>query len=78
MSVTVNYLGILAERAGTGVESYELEGSVDSLLETIRKKHPGMGKLTCVPAINGVVDHGKNTRLKNGDRITLIPPFPGG
>jgi molybdopterin converting factor small subunit len=77
MSVTVEYLGILAEVTGKSGESIEITGERDTVLEYLREKHPAIGGLSFVLAHNGKVVHG-DASINDGDRISLIPPAPGG
>jgi len=77
MSVFVNYMGILAEKAGNHGETIEKEGSKSSVIKHITEKHPEFNELSFVVAHNGMIVHGE-AEFKNGDQITLIPPPPGG
>jgi molybdopterin converting factor small subunit len=77
MSITVHYLGILAEATGKSAEDIETSGTKNEVLGSILKKYPGLSELSFVMACNGVVTHG-DADIHQGNRITLIPPAPGG
>jgi len=77
MSINVDYMGILAETAGKPGEIIETNGDKNQILETIFEKYPSFRELSFVVSHNGVLSHGK-AEIKKGDRITLIPPAPGG
>jgi len=77
MSITVNYMGILAEKAGTSKETFNLEGSKIKVVENILDRHPDLRILSFIVSHNGVIQHGE-TNVLSGDELTLIPPPPGG
>jgi molybdopterin converting factor small subunit len=77
MSITVNYLGLLADTAGKDSESFEKSGSKKELLESVYTNHPEFRSLSFVFSLNGAITHGE-TQINKGDEITLIPPAPGG
>ncbi|MFC2080654.1 MoaD/ThiS family protein [Bacteroidota bacterium] len=77
MSITVNYMGIIAGKAKIYSESIENTGSKSSILKSIMKTYPELAGLSFSVSINGVIVHG-DMEIKDGDQITLIPPAPGG
>ena len=77
--VTVKYFGFLGGRRGTHTETYETEAeTARQLLHEIQAS--GTFQLTTnivKAAINDeFVDW--DAPIKDGDRITLLPPFSGG
>ncbi len=77
MSITVNYLGILAGKAGLGKELIDHTGLRSGVLQKILKKHTAFSAISFVVAINGCIVH-EEKEIRDGDQITLIPPAPGG
>jgi molybdopterin converting factor small subunit len=77
MSIEVQYFGLLAETAGKATENIELSGSKSKVLDSVLERHPGLEKLNFVVSLNGTVSH-HEAEIHDGDRITLIPPAPGG
>ena len=77
MAITVFYTGILAEKAGKSEETFTKSGLKSSVLESVLEKHPEFRGLSFVVSHNGVITHGES-RMADGDRLTLIPPSPGG
>ena len=77
MAFTVIYTGILADKAGKSEEQFLKTGLKSSVLESVLEKHPEFRELSFVVSHNGVITHGES-RIANGDRLTLIPPAPGG
>ena len=77
MSVTVNYLGILAEITGKSSELLETAGSKTTIMDEIMERYPGLKTYSFVISHNGVISH-TEILIKKGDQITLIPPAPGG
>lgn len=77
MSIEVQYFGLLAETAGKASENIELSGSKSKVLDSVLEMHPGLEKLNFVVSLNGTVSH-QEEEVQDGDRITLIPPAPGG
>ena len=77
MSIEVQYLGLLAETAGKASENIELSRSKSKVLDSVLEMHPGLEKLNFVVSLNGTVSH-QEEKVQDGDRITLIPPAPGG
>ena len=76
MSLEIMYHGILAEAAGCQKEKVDHVATVRLLRKSLIKDHPGLKKLSFIFAINDKI--GQNTGLNPGDRVTLIPPMPGG
>ena len=77
MYITLQYLGILAEKTGTATERVELSGTKTEIIKAILKKYPALEKLSFITAVNGKVMHG-NADIQEGDQVALIPPAPGG
>ena len=77
MAITVYYLGILADTTGRSVEEIKKTEAKSGVLEYILEKYPEFRKLSFVVSHNGSITH-EDPEIKEGDRITLIPPAPGG
>jgi molybdopterin converting factor small subunit len=77
MSVKVEFMGILAERAGRSADLFDSQGTKNDLLQALLEKYPVFRGINFVISVNGVIRHGKTT-IGDGDCITLIPPAPGG
>jgi molybdopterin converting factor small subunit len=77
MTITFQYLGILAETIGTDSETLDLKGSLKTMIDEISKKHPAIGESSFVISLNGVITH-EDAAVKEGDLVSLIPPVPGG
>ena len=77
MSITVQYMGILAEKAGKPGETLETDGIKSSVMNYIIEKYPAFSDISFVVSHNGVITHGE-AEIKKGDQVTLIPPAPGG
>jgi molybdopterin converting factor small subunit len=77
MTITFQYLGILSEAIGKGSETLDLEGSLNEMIEEIRRRYPAAGKKSFVISLNGVITH-EDKAVKEGDLVSLIPPAPGG
>jgi molybdopterin converting factor small subunit len=77
MKVVVKLHGILADVAGE--KEFLLEGVQDlnELREIISCKYIAMSKYLFRIAVNDTITN-ENAKLKDGDQIHLIPPFPGG
>ncbi len=78
MSIEVYYHGITAEVTGKSKEMFDPVRSVGMLKSGILRKHPDLKTYAFVMAVNGTILHDLKKPLKNGDRISLIPPMPGG
>jgi molybdopterin converting factor small subunit len=77
MSINVYYAGILADTTGKSREILDGPGQKTGILKSILEKYPDLKKLSFVVSHNGIITHGE-VDVKDGDRITLIPPAPGG
>jgi molybdopterin converting factor small subunit len=77
MSIKVYYLGIIADTAGKSHETLEGPGPKTRILKSIMEKYPDLKTLNFVVSHNGIITHGE-ADVKDGDRITLIAPAPGG
>ena len=77
MSLEIMYHGILAEAAGCQQETVDHLATVSLLRKSLVNNHPGLKKLSFIFAINERIGH-NDTGLNRGDRVTLIPPMPGG
>ena len=81
VKVTVAYLGQAREAAGTKEDAFELSSpaNVELALSRAVDTHPGLDaiKKNIKLLLNGqwASDHAE---LKDGDRITLLPPSGGG
>jgi molybdopterin converting factor small subunit len=77
MSVTVTYLGLLAELAGKSSETFGDTASLFDLRASVVIKYPGFKDLSFVSALNGTIVH-TDMEIKKGDHVILVPPPPGG
>ncbi len=93
LEVEVRFFALVRERAGLKEERVELpEGSsMNDLIEVLVGRHPGLGEYIFDNreqirdflsfSVNNVdiwsLD-GFDTRLRDGDRVFLIPPLGGG
>ena len=77
MEITVQYLGILADKAGKTKEPITDVGSLYEIREKLAVRYNGFNELSYVISLNGVIVH-DNVGLKEGDQVALIPPVPGG
>ena len=77
MSITVNFMGVLADKAGQPKISIEKGGLKSSILNSILLAHPLLKDLSFAVSQNGIIVHGE-ANIIDGDEITLIPPAPGG
>jgi molybdopterin converting factor small subunit len=77
MEVTLFYNGILAEKAGKVKEPFSGAETLVELREKLAGKYKEFGQLNYVISLNGVIVH-EDAGIKEGDRIVLIPPVPGG
>ena len=81
VKVTVVYLGQAREVAGTKEEEVILTppARVEHAVSQAISAHPRLSELkeTIKLLVNGQWSAG-NSELKNGDRVTLLPPVGGG
>ena len=77
MKTTVQYAGILAEKAGKMQEAITGARSLFGIRKLLAEKYDGLGELSYVISLNGVIVH-EDAGIKEGDQIVLIPPVPGG
>ena len=77
MEVTLYYYGILAEKAGRAKEPMSGAETLYELKDKLVGKYKDFEQLSYVISLNGVIVH-ENAAIKEGDRIVLIPPVPGG
>lgn len=77
MAVIVNYLGVIAEATGLSDEEIEMTGSKSGIIKFIAGKYPEIKELSFVVSHNDSVVH-EDPEVQDGDRISLIPPPPGG
>lgn len=77
MNITLQYLGNLSEVIGLSSESVELSGSLKEVVEEIKDLHPKISDLSFIISLNGTITH-SDSKVNEGDIISLIPPAPGG
>jgi molybdopterin converting factor small subunit len=77
MEVTIQYSGILADKAGKTKEPFSGAESLFEIREMLAVRYDGFRELSYVISLNGVIVH-EDAGLKEGDQIALIPPIPGG
>lgn len=77
MEVTIQYSGILADKAGKTKEPFAGAKSLFEIREMLAMKYEEFRKLSYVISLNGVIVH-EDAVIKEGDQIALIPPIPGG
>ncbi len=71
------YTGILADKAGKTKEPFSGVKSLYEIREMLAVKYDGFSELSYVISLNGVIVH-EDAGIKDGDKIALIPPIPGG
>ena len=77
MEVTIQYSGILADKAGKTKEPLTDVKTLHEIREILDVKYNGFRELSYVISLNGVIVH-EDAGIKEGDQIALIPPVPGG
>lgn len=77
MEVTVLYSGILSEKVGKTKELFTDSRSLFEIREMLAARYDAFRELSYVISLNGVIVH-EDADLEDGDKIALIPPFPGG
>jgi molybdopterin converting factor small subunit len=77
MEVTIQYSGILADKAGKAKEPFSGIKTLYEIREMLAVKYDGFRELSYVISLNGVIVH-EDAGIKEGDQIALIPPVPGG
>ena len=77
MSILIEYHGIVAEVCGTDKENAEKADTLGTLKEVLCERHPGLDKYNFTAAVNGVIETDE-IQLAEGDRVSLLPPLPGG
>ncbi len=77
--VEVLYFSILREKIGKERESLEFEGSVSELKKLIAGKYPQVKEI--LESVRFAVNEeyvNEEAKVKDGDRVALIPPVSGG
>jgi molybdopterin converting factor small subunit len=77
MMIKIKYFGILAKIAGKREEELEGQSDLRSLENNILSLYPRMADYKYSKAVNQCFVE-NNPRLKNGDEVFFVPPFPGG
>lgn len=83
MKVRVKYLAAIADYTGVPEEEVEVDDgyTLEDLINKIRELHPDIkrfeDRFTILVLVNGV-NRGLDYRLKDGDRVALLPPVSGG
>lgn len=77
MEITIQYSGILADKAGKTKESFSDVKSLYEIRKMLPARYSGFGELSYIMSLNGVIVH-EDAGLKEGDLVALIPPVPGG
>jgi molybdopterin converting factor small subunit len=79
MKIKVRYFGMIAEWKGVSEEMRTLDMgcSASNLLESINMDIPELAEINYVIAHNQLMMEGEFT-LKEGDEVSLFPPFAGG
>jgi len=77
MEVTIQYSGILADKAGKTKEPFSGAKSLFEIREMLAVRYDGFRELSYVISLNGVIVH-EDAGIKEGDQIALIAPVPGG
>lgn len=81
MRVRVLYFGPMKAVARKSRESVELDddASMATLIEKLKKMHPGMKEREFAVALNSrPIAVKRTTKLHDGDEVALIPPISGG
>ena len=81
IKVTLLYFGQAREGAGSAKEEFSVPSgsSVDSVMEEVAARHPGLRKLmsTSQVAVNEELASG-DSKLSDGDVLAVLPPVAGG
>lgn len=76
MEITVMFLGVLAEVAGSGTKHYSGVASFDDLMLRMKDEMPALFYHDYFLIINDAIPEGQIV-LRDGDKITLVPSFAG-
>jgi molybdopterin synthase sulfur carrier subunit len=77
MEVKVLFFGVLAEVSGTSVKHYHDVRSMGDLKLRIQDDYPEIVHYNFRVSLNSEITD-KDSDLKSGDEIALMPPFAGG
>ena len=75
--VNVTLFGVLAELAGNSNLIFENVNNTNELKNALTSQFPEFAKYNLLLANNNIFIH-QNTPLKNGDSVSVMPPFSGG
>lgn len=76
-NINVVFFGVLAELANASELMFENINHTDELTEQLILRFPEFKKHTLLIALNNTIVK-QNTELKNGDTVSIMPPFAGG
>ncbi len=74
--VNVLLFGRLAEICGQSSFFFDM-ADTDTINEKLRNDFPELQQLSFAVAVNQILIS-RNTALKNGDEVALMPPYSGG
>lgn len=81
MNIVVKYFALMAEIAGTGAETLELESgsTAADVVELVARKHPRLAKAGFRPLVAVNRRHAQlSHELAAGDEVAIFPPVSGG
>lgn len=76
-NINVVFFGVLAELANASELMFENINHTDELTEQLITRFPEFKKHALLIALNNTIVK-QNTELKNGDTVSVMPPFSGG
>lgn len=76
-NINVVFFGVLAELANASELMFENINHTDELTKQLITRFPEFKKHTLLMALNNTIIK-QNTELKNGDTVSIMPPFSGG
>lgn len=77
MEIQVLFFGSLIDVTAISFDNIAGPMDTDSLQQSLYQKYSGLQSCKYLIAVNQKMIQ-KNTQLKNGDTVALMPPFSGG
>jgi molybdopterin converting factor subunit 1 len=80
MKINVKFFALGRELVGNSSLEFEMEenGSVQSLIESLKNKHPKLKELKSFLVAVNMEYADMQQSLKDGDEVAIIPPVSGG
>ncbi len=79
MTINVDYYGMLKDHSGRRSETMEIsQCSVREFKKSIVEKYPGMSNIPFQIAVDSRLTNSDQLEIRDGERISLLPPFAGG